>query len=95
MNCKECRYLLFDYVDNKLTPDTKEIIDEHLQVCPECAARMEALQVRQEELEQASGMFFYLFKPSGGFKRLFIIASLLTALLFAILTYLHLKNLIF
>lgn len=95
MNCKECRYLMFDYVDDKLSSRVKQAVDEHIATCAECSRKLEETKERQDELEKNSGMFFYLFKPSGGYKRIFFAGAVITFILFGILTYLHLNRIIF
>ncbi len=94
MNCKECRYLLFDYIDGKLSEDTKAILDKHMEQCTDCAKRLNDMQDKQNDLT-GSGLFWYLFSPSGGFKRWFFAASIMTIILFAFLTFLHFKHIIF
>lgn len=80
MKCQECKYLMFDYIDLKLEPAVQAELDHHLKECPACAQKVEKLRERQEQ-EKLEGMFWYLFKPSGGFKRLFILGAIFTFIL--------------
>lgn len=81
MKCQECRYLSFDYVDDKLSPDTRELFEKHLAECPACAERVARMQDRKTEEEKVTGLFWYLLRPAGGFKRFFIVGAFLTLLL--------------
>ena len=43
MNCKECRNLLMDYIDNELDNDRYQAVKEHVHTCSSCSHE-EALQ---------------------------------------------------
>lgn len=80
VNCHECKYLMFDYIDEKLSIQVKMEMEKHLEECPACAERLATLKARQEE-EKPIGMFWYLLRPSGGFKRFFFIGAIFTFIL--------------
>ncbi len=84
---------MFDYVDQKLTGAAKLDMEKHLRECPACAARLEGLyDQRAEEEDKPLGLFWYLLKPSGGFKRFFIAGAVLTFSLVIYLMYGHLRG---
>ncbi len=89
MKCHECRYLSFDYVDDKLSPESRELFAKHLAECPACAERVAKMQGRKTNEEITSGLFWYLLRPAGGFKRFFIIGALLTIILVMALISIH------
>ena len=79
MNCNECRYIMFDYIDNKLPVATKMEMETHLNQCAACAEKLARLNEKQlVEEETPLGLFWYLFKPSGGYKRAFLLGAVLT-----------------
>lgn len=81
MKCHECRYLSFDYVDDKLSPEIRELFEKHLTACPDCAERVARLKERKIEEEKVTGLFWYLLRPAGGYKRFFIVGAFLTIIL--------------
>ncbi len=44
MNCQQAQGLLHAYVDQELDISTQVPLDTHVQSCPECTARLQALQ---------------------------------------------------
>lgn len=94
MNCHECRYLMFDYVDDKMSEPLKTEMDQHLEQCTACTERLAGLKARQQE-EKLAGMFWYLLRPSGGFKRFFIIGAILTFILVLALVSIQMKKPLF
>ncbi|MFZ5640647.1 MAG: anti-sigma factor family protein [Bacillota bacterium] len=90
MNCHECRYLSFDYVDDKLSQETRELFEKHLAECPACMERVARMQERKTEEEEPTGLFWYLLRPACGFKRFFIVGALLTVILVMALISIHL-----
>lgn len=90
MKCQEFKYLMFDYIDRKLEPAVQAEMDQHMKECPACAQKVEKLEERQEQ-EKLEGMFWYLFKPSGGFKRLFFLGAIVTFILVMALISLKMK----
>jgi len=91
MKCHECRYLSFDYGDGKLSPETRELFEKHLAECPDCLERVNRMQERKTQEEQTTGLFWYLLRPAGGFKRFFFIGAVLTFILVMALISTHLK----
>ncbi len=84
MNCHECRYLMFDLIDDKLSEDLRQEMESHLDECPSCAQKYDKMKARDEEKEKeekASGLFWYLLMPSGGFKRFFFVGAIFTFIL--------------
>lgn len=79
MKCHECNYLMFDYLDGKLSASEKMEFESHLSECPVCAERLSRLNKQQEE--KPTGMFWYLWRPSGGFKRFFFLGAIFTFIL--------------
>lgn len=89
MNCHECRYLSFDYVDDKLSSETREMFEKHLAECPDCSERIDRMRERKTEEEKVTGLFWYLLRPAGGFKRFFIMGAFLTMILVMALISIH------
>lgn len=50
MNCEVIRDLLPLYTDGLTSPKTNQLIEEHLAICPECSAFLEALRIPIESL---------------------------------------------
>ncbi len=94
MKCHECRYLMFDYIDKKLSEPVIKEMEKHLEECPSCAERMAKLARPQEE-EKPSGLFWYLLMPSGGFKRFFFVGAIFTFILVLALISVQLKKPLF
>lgn len=84
LKCHECVYLMFDYIDGKLSAEVRADMEKHIKECSECAERLlkmeKQYEARQEE-EKLAGMFWQMFRPSGGFKRFFIIGAIFTFIL--------------
>ncbi|MBU7005611.1 anti-sigma factor family protein [Phosphitispora fastidiosa] len=98
MNCHECRYLMFDLIDDKLSEDLRQEMEKHLDECPSCAqsfAKMKAREAAKEKEEKASGLFWYLLMPSGGFKRFFFVGAIFTFILVMALISVQLKGQLF
>lgn len=91
MNCYECKYLMFDYIDNKLSEPARREMEQHMEQCQSCADRLVQVKAKQEE-EKISGLFWYMFKPSGGFKRFFFIGAIFTFILVVALISVSMKN---
>lgn len=84
VKCHECKYLMFDYVDRKLADGVRGEMDKHFEECSDCADRLLKTKQRQNEKEEQDkllGMFWYLLRPSGGFKRFFIVGAIFTFIL--------------
>lgn|GEM_PF-2512195 len=94
MNCNECRYLMFDLIDEKLSGPVKREMEEHLEQCGACADRLVKMKNRHEE-EKPTGLFWYLLAPSGGFKRFFFIGAIFTFILVLALISVQLKKPLF
>ncbi|MHB9095127.1 MAG: anti-sigma factor family protein [Eubacteriales bacterium] len=94
MNCHECKYLMFDYVDDKLSSPVRLDMERHFEECSVCAEKLAKLKARQEE-EKPIGMFWYLLRPSGGFKRFFFIGAIFTFILVLALISVQMKKPLF
>ena len=90
MKCHECNYLMFDYLDGKLPIAEKMDLESHLGECPACAERLARLKQSQEE-EKPTGLFWYLWRPSGGFKRFFFLGAIFTCILVLLLISFQMK----
>lgn len=51
--CKRVTSLLALYIDNKLDVETKEFVEKHLQICPECNKKYNMLRELISELRKA------------------------------------------
>jgi len=85
---------MFDYADKKLSSRAMTEVDEHLERCPSCAERFAKIKERQDD-EKPAGLFWYLLKPSGGFKRFFFVGAIFTLILVLALISLGLKKPLF
>ncbi len=86
MNCHECRYMMFDYIEHKLPGPAKLEVEKHLRACSACAEKFASLnEHRSEEEEKPPGLFWYLLKPSGGYKRFFFIGAIFTVIIVIVL----------
>ena len=96
MNCHECSYLMFDLIDDKLSPEVSEDMKTHLDGCPTCAGKLEKMKAREKaQEEKSSGLFWYLLMPSGGFKRFFFVGAIFTFILVLALISVQIKKPIF
>lgn len=93
MNCNECRYVMFDYIEHKLSVATKMEMETHLNECAACSEKLARLKDERLAEEETPGLFWYLFKPSGGYKRFFFLGSILTLVFVLYLMYSRLKGL--
>lgn len=91
MKCDEFRYLMFDYVDQNLSDEVKQQMEAHINECSACAERMTKLQENQDE-EKPTGLFWYLLRPSGGFKSIFFIGAICTFILVVALFYFRMRR---
>lgn len=85
LTCGVVRDLLPSYVENLTSEETRQAVERHLGSCPDCAARLEAMQNQpaQAEAEEAREVE-YLKKVHRSGKRRVIAAILATALLLAL-----------
>src|SRR5574344_523250 len=52
LTCAQVSALLSDYIEDKLNDDLKQFVCAHLQICPTCRAKYDALKDMLESLEQ-------------------------------------------
>jgi anti-sigma factor RsiW len=45
VDCRQLCDLLFDYVNGDLTEDRRQLLEEHLRVCPPCVVEVETYRV--------------------------------------------------
>jgi anti-sigma factor RsiW len=51
MNCQLCQKELEAYLGDRLSPDTRTQVDEHLQTCKECAESFRILSIAEKVFE--------------------------------------------
>lgn len=93
MNCNECKYLMFDFVEGELSEPVRTEVEKHLEECEVCSERISKMRGRQQE-EKWNGLFWYLLAPSGGFKRFFFFGAVFTFLLVLVLISTRFHNLL-
>lgn len=52
LTCAQVSALLSFYIDNKLSSQLKQFVDAHLEVCPSCRAKLEALKSMVKSLKE-------------------------------------------
>lgn len=83
LTCAVVRDLLPSYVEGLTTPETAEAVERHIQSCPDCAARLEAMRTPPAQAEEVREVE-YLKKVRRTGKRRIIAAVLATVLLLAL-----------
>lgn len=83
LTCAVVQDLLPNYVESLTSPETAEAVERHIQSCPDCAARLEAMRTPPAQAEEAREVE-YLKKVRRTGKRRVIAAVLTTVLLLAL-----------
>lgn len=52
LTCTQVSALLAFYIDDKLSPQLKQFVDCHLEICPTCREKLEALKTMVESLKE-------------------------------------------
>lgn len=52
LTCTQVGALLSFYIDDKLSSQLKQFVEAHLEVCPTCAAKLEALRIMVRSLKE-------------------------------------------
>lgn len=52
LTCTQVSALLSFYIDDKLSAHLKQFVEEHLEVCPACRAKLEALKTMVKSLKE-------------------------------------------
>ena len=85
LTCGVVRDLLPSYVENLLGEEAKEAVDRHLETCPECRERKEAMAAMPgaEEPEETAKEVNYLKRVKKGTVKKIVLAVLCTVLMVA------------
>lgn len=78
LSCGVVRDLLPGYVENLLEEESREAVDRHLETCPDCAAKKEAMSAPAAE-EEAEKEVDFLKKVKKRSAKRMILAAVLTA----------------
>lgn len=84
LTCAVVRDLLPSYVENLTAEETGQAVERHLQSCPDCAARLAAMQNQPAQAEEEAREVEYLKKVRRSGKRRVLAAVLATVLLLAL-----------
>ena len=80
LTCGVVRDLLPSYVENLLGEEAKEAVDRHLETCPECRERKEAMAAPAEEAAEPEKEVDYLKRVKKGTVHKIVLAVLCTVL---------------
>ena len=81
LTCGVVRDLLPSYVENLLGEESREAVDRHLENCPDCTARKDAMSAPSGEAEETAKEVDFLKRvKKRGFKRM-VLAAAVTAIL--------------
>lgn len=80
LSCGVVRDLLPSYVENLLGEEAKEAVDRHLETCPECRERKEAMAAPAEEAAEPEKEVDYLKRVKKGTVHKIVLAVLCTVL---------------
>ena len=80
LTCGVVRDLLPSYVENLLGEEAKEAVDRHLETCPECRERKEAMAAPAEEAAEPEKEVDYLKRVKKGTVKKIVLAVVCTAL---------------
>ena len=80
LTCGVVRDLLPSYVENLLGEESKEAVDRHLETCPECRERKEAMAAPAEEAAEPEKEVDYLKRVKKGTVHKIVLAVLCTVL---------------
>ena len=81
LSCGVVRDLLPSYVENLLGEEAKEAVDRHLETCPECRERKEAMAAPAEEAAEPEKEVDYLKRVKKGTVHKIVLAVVCTVLL--------------
>ena len=81
LTCGVVRDLLPSYVENLLGEEAKEAVDRHLETCPECRERKEAMAAPAEEAAEPEKEVDYLKRVKKGTVHKIVLAVVCTVLL--------------
>lgn len=81
LTCGVVRDLLPSYVENLLGEESREAVDRHLETCPDCAARKEAMSAPAAEEETGKEVDFLKKVKKRSTKRMVLAAALTAAVL--------------
>lgn len=81
LTCGVVRDLLPSYVENLLGEESKEAVDRHLETCPECRERKEAMAAPAEEAAEPEKEVDYLKRVKKGTVHKIVLAVVCTVLL--------------
>lgn len=86
LTCAVVRDLLPSYVEKLTSEETAEAVERHLQSCPECTARLEAMRTppAQAEAEETAKEVDYLKRMKKGVFRKIALAVVCTVLVIAV-----------
>lgn len=91
MKCQDYKYMMLDDIRGTLSRTEKIELERHLLECPSCFQSLQKLKSGQLSGESATGLFWYLLKPSGGYKSMFLLGSLCIILFFMALVVIQFK----
>ncbi len=65
MKCREVQHQLYLYRPGELTTERREAVERHLAVCPDCAARRDAVLELEKRISEIRGMEPRIEDPAG------------------------------